>query len=175
MTSMIIFLMAFQTFSSIHANPIKPKYFNHTVTGIFEAEGCCSEINTLFIPNKITKCTTETFIYYSCKGVEKTGFLNKDMYIIEKSTIVDCSSDIVYLILKKELEIKRVDEYIYVTSDNDVNLKFFIRFLYNFVNDVQDYIHLGHGILTHLFYQLVYVHKVFKILNYKLKYKNNYY
>ena len=173
MTSLIIFLVVFQTISSIHANPIMPKYFNFTVTGIFEAEGCCSEINSILIPSKITKCTTETFIYYNCKSVEKTGFLNKDMYIIEKSAIVECSSDIVHLILKKDLKINRIDEFIYVFSKNDLNLKLVIRFLYNFVNDIQDYIHLTHGILAHIFYQLVYVHRVFRTLINKIKNKKN--
>ena len=115
---------------------------NTTLLTSFSAKGCDNRYGALKIPNQVQKCTSELFLYYECDGAEKAGCADKNLFISSHCATVDCQSTVRHLVDNDYVNIRTIDNVILVDFKS-LRWKKFVNFLYEFVNDANDFVYIG--------------------------------
>ena len=122
---------------------IQAAYFNSTIEGVFHSMDTeCPNISTLKVPGKVNKCTMETFVYYLCKNIEKSGFLTKNLDIISETNFIECQDNLTDSIETGLFTIQKIGNNVLVKIKNK-SLFYAIEFLKNFFNDTNDYCYIA--------------------------------
>ena len=116
-------------------------FVNTTMFASYMTKDCKNLKGTLKVPNKVTTCTGDLYLFYECDGVLKAGCADTNMYISSHCPEVDCQSTIRNLIDNDYFNIRAVDDAILVDI-KPLNWKRVLNFLYGFVNDTNDYIYI---------------------------------
>ena len=91
-------------------------YSNRSIQGNFYSKECCLPITTLTIPNKVKQCTVDTFVYFKCDQIEKSGFLTKEFEIMSNSPDRICTDSIENFIKSDEFVIQKVNNLVLVNA-----------------------------------------------------------
>ncbi len=116
-------------------------FVNTTIFASYMSKDCENMKGTLKIPNKVTTCTGDLYLFYECDGVLKAGCADTKMYISSHCPEVDCQSTIRNLIDNDYFNIRAVDDVILVDI-KPFSWKRVLNFLYGFVNDTNDYVYI---------------------------------
>jgi len=114
---------------------------NYTFYTSYKAKGCENIAGTLKIPNKVSRCTSELFVYYDCDTVEKAGCADNNFFISAHCTDIDCQAVVRDFIDNKYVNIRTVDNVLLVDIKS-FNWKRFVNFLFQFVNDINDFFYI---------------------------------
>ena len=129
-------------FFSIFFCQVNAAYINITVEGTFHSmDPDCLIISSLKIPSKVNQCTLETFVHYVCGKIEKSGFLAKNMNILQQTSVIECQDDLVDSVETGLFAIQKIGNNVLVKLKNK-SFFYAIEFIKNFFNDTNDYCYL---------------------------------
>jgi len=118
-------------------------YANQTIKGTFASDDCSSAISTVIVPSRVTACSKELYIYYTCNHIEKMGFLDKTLKIYSTSDPISCSNETIAYIENEEFIITKLNFEVKIEFKGNFNMGNLKKILYKFVDDASDYCYIG--------------------------------